>query len=572
MTNPISRLLFLAMIPLILQSSCREAEKEMARSRSFNADWRFTRDSIAGAEQPGFNDSGWRTVDLPHDWSIEDLPHQEAGKTIGPFSKESPGAASTGHTIGGTGWYRKTFTLGKNETGKRISLYFEGVYMESDLWINGQHAGYHPYGYTSFAYDITKYCKPAGEPNIIAMRVRNTGKNSRWYSGSGIYRNVWLTVTDPLHIAQWGVRITPEAGEGSAAVNIQTSVANEGSEKEDVMVRMRILDKRGRTVADDEKGQTAGAGDTAVVSHTLKFSNPLLWSPDSPYLYRAEISLVSGGIVKDRLTVPFGIRTIRFSAEKGMLLNGQSIKLKGGCVHQDNGPLGAAAIDRAEERRIELLKANGFNAIRCSHNPPSEKLLEACDRLGMMVIDECFDQWEKQKNPDDYHRFFDEYWEKDFSSMILRDRNHPSVILWSLGNEIPERADSSGLAIAKKLKAKAAELDPSRQVTEAICDFWDNPGRTWKDADPAFALLDVGGYNYMWRQYEPDHQRYPNRIMVGTESVPQEAFQNWALVEKHPYIIGDFVWTAMDYLGESGIGHTSCDTASQFQLEPWPWF
>jgi beta-galactosidase len=219
-----------------------------------------------------------------------------------------------------------------------------------------------------------------------------------------------------------------------------------------------------------------------------------------------------------------------------------------------------------------LLRANGFNAIRCSHNPPSEKLLEACDRLGMMVIDECFDQWEKQKNPDDYHRFFDEYWEKDFSSMILRDRNHPSVILWSLGNEIPERADSSGLAIAKKLKAKAAELDPSRQITEAICDFWDNPGRTWKDADPAFALLDVGGYNYMWRQYEPDHQRYPNRIMVGTESVPQEAFQNWALVEKHPYIIGDFVWTAMDYLGESGIGHTSCDTASQFQLEPWPWF
>jgi beta-galactosidase len=219
-----------------------------------------------------------------------------------------------------------------------------------------------------------------------------------------------------------------------------------------------------------------------------------------------------------------------------------------------------------------LLKSNGFNAIRCSHNPPSEKFLETCDRLGMLVIDEAFDQWEKPKNPDDYHRFFDEYWQKDFSSMILRDRDHPCVILWSLGNEIEERADPAGLEIAKKLKSRANELDPSRAVTEAVCEFWDHPGRPWQDTAPTFALLDVGGYNYKWREYENDHRQFPDRIMMGTESVPQEAYQNWQQVEKHPYVIGDFVWTAMDYLGESGIGHSRCDTGKDSQLEPWPWF
>ncbi len=234
--------------------------------------------------------------------------------------------------------------------------------------------------------------------------------------------------------------------------------------------------------------------------------------------------------------------------------------------------LGSAVIDRAEERRIELLKSNGFNAIRCSHNPPSEKFLETCDRLGMLVIDEAFDQWEKPKNPDDYHQFFDAWWERDFSSMIMRDRNHPSIILWSIGNEIEERADPAGLEIAKKLIAKARELDPTRMITEAICEFWEHPGRPWDQTAPAFALLDVSGYNYQWERYENDHKNFPNRIMVGTESVPQHAFQNWDQVEKHAYVIGDFVWTAIDYLGESGIGHSDCDTGKATQQEPWPWF
>jgi beta-galactosidase len=333
-----------------------------------------------------------------------------------------------------------------------------------------------------------------------------------------------------------------------------------------------VVDSQGNIAGEIERTIELPAKDSQNVELQVEINAPQLWSLESPSLYTAEVELSVDGKQKDKLVTPFGIRTIEISAEKGFLLNGKMIKLKGGCIHHDNGILGAAAIDRAEERKIELLKANGFNAIRCSHNPPSEKLLEACDRLGMLVIDEPFDHWQEAKNPDDYHRYFDEWWERDFSSMILRDRNHPSIILWSIGNEIEERADPAGLEITKKLKAKAKELDPTRMITEAINEFWDHPGRPWAMTAPAFELLDVGGYNYQWWEYENDHAKFPNRIMLGTESVPKHAFQNWDLVEKHPYIIGDFVWTAMDYLGESGIGHTVYDTGKIPQLRPWPWF
>ena len=278
------------------------------------------------------------------------------------------------------------------------------------------------------------------------------------------------------------------------------------------------------------------------------------------------------GISVDHKETCFGIRTISFDATAGFLLNGKAIELKGGCMHHDNGILGSAAIDRAEERKVELLKTYGFNAVRCSHNPPSEKFLDACDRLGVLVIDEIFDMWQEAKNPDDYHLYFDEWWERDLSSMILRDRNHPSIILWSLGNEIKERADSSGIEIMKKFRALIDRYDSTRPLTLAVNEFWDHPGRTWDQTAAAFAQLDVGGYNYQWWQYEPDHEKFPDRIMMGTELVPIHAFQNWQLVEEHPYVVGDFVWTAMDYLGEAGIGHTTCEQAEGNQLMPWPWF
>lgn len=563
----------IAIMMFAMLASCVQTEKNIARTRSFDLDWRFTRDSVAGAEQPGFDDSKWRELDLPHDWSIEDLPVQVEGKTVGPFSKDSPGAAATGHTIGGTGWYRKTFTLNVADTGKLLSVYFGGAYMETDVWVNGVYVGANRHGYTSFSFDITKFCKPAGQANTIAVRVVNRGKNSRWYSGSGIYRHVWLIITDPLHIDTWGVYVTtPKVSIRSATVKVEAKIQNEKNKKTDTKIRTRLLDAANHVVGQSEMVQSIEANGKINVSENIEISAPKIWSLNSPELYHAEVAIIEDGKIKDITTTQFGIRTLSFSAENGFQLNGKMIKLKGGCIHHDNGILGAVAIDRAEERKVELLKANGFNAIRCSHNPPSEKFLEVCDRLGMLVIDEAFDQWQKPKNPEDYHRFFNDWGEKDFSSMIMRDRNHPSIILWSIGNEIEERADSSGLEITKKLKAKAKELDPSRLITEAVCEFWDHPGRSWSRTAPAFELLDVSGYNYQWWQYENDHKNFPKRIIMGTESVPQHAFQNWQLIEKHPYVIGDFVWTAMDYLGESGIGHTGYDTGKDSQLKPWPWF
>jgi beta-galactosidase len=307
------------------------------------------------------------------------------------------------------------------------------------------------------------------------------------------------------------------------------------------------------------------------ISQTVSVSHPQLWSPESPYLYHAETDILQGEKNIDHIVTDFGIRSISITADKGFLLNGKSIKLRGGCMHHDNGPLGSATIDRAEERRVELLKKFGYNAVRTSHNPPSQQFLDACDRLGIIVIDEAFDMWERPKNPQDYHLYFDTSWKKDIDAMVLRDRNHPSVVFWSIGNEINERADSSGLVIAKRLRDEVKSLDSTRPVTEAICFFWDHPGYKWDTTAAAFALLDVGGYNYQWKEYENDHAKYPERVMMGTESFPREAFENWQQVEQHPYVIGDFVWTAMDYLGETGIGHATTDGKTSFAMT-FPWF
>jgi beta-galactosidase len=569
---------FSALISICLLISCSQYEQSSAfndRVRDFDADWHFMRDSIAGAEQPGVDDSKWRVLDLPHDWSIEDLPEQIPGKTIGPFSKESEGAldgGSVGHTVGGTGWYRKTFTLNTEDKDKLVSVYFEGVYTETDIWVNGNYVGAHKHGYTSFYFDITKFCRPGGEQNVIAVRVINKGKNSRWYSGSGIYRHVKLVVTDPLHIDQWGVQVTTIGEEVGTKVKVVTNISNEQNEKIDIKVRARLLDADNKPIGESETSSSVNANDKTQTVQDILLRSMKYWSPESPYLYKAEVTVSVNGKAKDATITSFGVRTISFSAENGFRLNGKEIELKGGCVHHDNGILGAAAIDRAEERRIELLKANGFNAVRSSHYPPSPAFLEACDRLGMLVIDEAFDMWEKPKNPDDYHKFFDEWWERDLSSMVLRDRNHPSIILWSIGNEIQERADSSGLAIIKKFRPVINKLDSTRLITSAVCEFWDNPGKKWDATVPTFASLDVGGYNYQWYQYESDHKQFPGRIMVGTESVPQHALENWRLVEKDNYVIGDFVWTAMDYLGESGIGHAVCTNQKDEFSMPWPWF
>jgi beta-galactosidase len=545
-----------------------------ARNQSVDRGWRFRRGDAPGAEAFEFDDSAWRVLDLPHDWSVETLwPNLEStgagliwGDTVvpscvGPFDHyRSQGQRATGWVVGGTGWYRKRFAANVG-VDSEVEIVLDGVYMNSDVWLNGHHLGYHPYGYTSFAYDLTPYLDRRGE-NVLAVRVRNEGQNSRWYSGSGIYRHVWLNVTGKLRIPLWGVYVsTPEISAEIARVNVAVNIENRGTAPRDVAVRVRLLDPANAAAGDNQATHRVAAGGNAEVGQEFVVRTPQLWSTANPRLYRAEVDLLVDGGTLDRTTTSFGIRRIEVDAERGLRINGEPTKLRGGCVHHDNGLLGSAVIDRAEERRVELMKANGFNAIRCSHNPPSPAFLDACDRLGVLVIDEAFDQWEIQKNPQDYHLYFKDWWQRDIDSMVLRDRNHPSVLFWSIGNEVPERADPSGVAIAKQLVAEIKRHDATRPITAAIPFFFESGRRRpWIESDPAFQHLEVGGYNYQWQEYEKDHARVPFRVMVGTESFPQLAFENWQSVEKNPYVIGDFVWTGMDYLGESGIGNAQLES------------
>jgi len=564
----------LAIVIFLSFAVSSKAQEKFQSKQLFDNNWKFFLGDAKGGEKPSFNDKTWRDIDLPHDWSIEKLPGQEAGKVVGPFSKESIGTTATGYSIGGVAWYRKTFTL--NQKGKYNStiISFDGVYMNSDVWVNGKFLGNHPYGYTAFHYDISNFLNSAGKPNVIAVKVKNEGQNSRWYSGSGIYRHVWLIQKQAVHIAYNGVYITTEnISSNEAVVKIATSV-NEVKEKNAVVrLLIKVISPDGKILQTTETQAKTLSSSNDEFIQKITIPQPKLWSVESPNLYTAEIQVVADGIVSDKVSTTFGIRTIHFDAQTGFTLNGKKVLLKGGCMHHDNGFLGSATIDRAEERRVELMKAYGFNAIRTSHNPPSEQFLDACDRNGVLVLDEAFDMWEQQKNSQDYHLYFKDWWQKDIESMVLRDRNHPSVIFWSIGNEINERADSVGYILTKQLADEVRRLDPTRPVTEAICGFWNHPGQKWSTTAPAFASLDVCGYNYLWTNYEPDHVLFPARVMMGTESFPAEIYDNWKQVEKNPWVIGDFVWTAMDYLGETGCGNTHFnDNSASVGLLPWPWF
>lgn len=514
---------------------------------NFDEGWRFYRGGMQGAEQPAFNDAGWRKVELPHDYSIEDRPG-----TRSPFDPAAISQISGGFTTGGTAWYRKTFKLPLSTRKKRILIRFDGVYMNATVYVNGQYINTHPYGYTSFSYDITKSLQP-GASNLIAVEVKNEGQNSRWYAGSGIYRHVWLETVNELHIGPQFIT-SPVADSHLAHVILKTLLVNKSNINASMHLVTRFKTPAGLLAGKAEQSLELAAGKEIEIVQELKIPDPQLWSCDAPALYQAVTDLYKGdSLISTRITFT-GIRTISFDAVNGFKLNGKSLKLRGGCIHHDNGMLGARAYDRAEERKVELLKANGFNAIRCSHNPPSPAFLDACDRLGMLVMDEAFDMWNLGKNPYDYHLYFGDWARRDIESMVLRDRNHPSIIIWSIGNEIPEKADASGAATAILLKGYIKALDSTRPVTSAVNDL--RP-----DKDTFFSILDVAGYNYAAGGdhlqpdlYASDHLRLPGRIMLGTESYPQEAFASWMSVLDHPYVLGDFVWTAWDYLGEAGIG------------------
>jgi beta-galactosidase len=527
---------------------------------SLSTHWLFTLGDNPDGNWPKNDNPSWRTVDLPHDWSVE-LPRIPT----------APSGDNGGFFQGGRGLYRKIIEAPKDWGGKKVFVEFEGVYMNAEVWLNDDFLGRHPYGYTSFHFDLTPYLK-VGETNELRVKVDNAcHKNSRWYSGSGIYRPVSIYVADPLHISLWGVYVTtPQVTPEMAVVKVVTRLENESDAQPKATVQTRIYSPDGALVAETESRVEAPTRQQAECVQELQVATPTLWSVETPRLYRLESELRIRGRVIDSTTTTFGIRSIEFSAAKGFLLNGHPVKLKGGCVHHDNGVLGAASYARAEERKVELHKANGFNAIRCAHNPPSPSFLDACDRLGMLVIDETFDCWREGKNSGDYHLSFDDWWRRDLDSMLYRDRNHPCIIVWSIGNEVLEREGrSNGVATARMLAARVRAVDPTRPVTSALCGSWG--GKNWELTDSVFSTLDVGGYNYQWKMYEPDHVRYPKRIMMGTESFPIEAFENWQQVMNNSHVIGDFVWTSLDYLGESGIGRVHFDEKNAHFLGEFPW-
>lgn len=546
------------------------------RKTCIDENWKFHYGTASEAISPDFDDSSWRTLTLPHDWSVETEAAEAAGgEHIGPFSRSSVGGNSTGQTIGGEGWYRKKFTLNSEDKDKRIMLYFEGAYNHATIWLNGRKIYFNHYGYQSFRFDATEFCNAPGKENTLTVKVTNNGVNTRWYAGAGIYRHVWLIKTPQLHLDNWRNFVhTSEVTASKATVNIETLIKNEWKKKSEGEVSVLIYDKQGNLVASDKQTINIAKNSAENVNFQLQLDTPQLWSPESPYLYKAVVNVKNTkDNMSDQIETRFGVRTLEFSAEKGFLLNGKSILLQGGCIHHDNGLLGAAAYDAAENRKITLLKNEGFNALRTAHNIPSEHFLNACDSIGMMVIDESFDQWLRAKNPDDYHQYFEEYSDRDMQTMILRDRNHPSIIMWSIGNEIPGRITTEGQAVAARLRNTILSLDSTRAITAAIPE-WDDFRHSWEDDNNlAFKSLDVGGYNYLYDKYESDHKSYPNRVMVGLETYPKRASENWVLAEKLPYVIGDFVWTAMDYLGESGIGSASFRTSGNQPFSPgWPWF
>ena len=476
-------------IEIVREKSCDRKGVSAQNQSLFDSGWQFTRNGKT------------ISVDLPHDWDIYEAPDPATGTT-----KEGGGWYP-----GGKGEYRKTF---KTPDADIVKLHFEGVYQKAEVFVNGQKAGQHAYGYTPFTIDVTPYLYKDKRDNVVLVKVDNSQQpNCRWYSGSGIYRHVWLQTKRKRYIDEWSVNVkTPDIH----TVNIKAEVVMED-------------------------------GSRKPIEKTLHVEQPHLWSPDDPYLYTTTIEAEG-----DVLPVTYGIRTIEYSAEKGFILNGKPILINGACVHHDDGVLGAMAFDAAEIRKVRLMKDAGFNLIRTSHNPTTRAFLDACDSIGMLVIDEAFDGWRTQKNPYDYSTLIDSCYREDIHAMVLRDRNHPSVICWSIGNEVIERKDIRVITTARKLKQAILETDDTRPVTEALC-AWDSD---WEIYDPHFDVLDIGGYNYMIHKHDTDHQRAPKRVMWQTESFPRDAFKNWALVREYPYVIGDIVWTGLDYLGESGIGRT----------------
>ena len=509
------------------------------RKINFDFDWKFIRNDNVAFAEPDYTDSQWEDVQLPHDWNIRMKFDEKIG-------------GSPAYLPGTTGWYRKSFTVPKNYAGKQVMILFDGIFHQSDVYINGQHLGFRPYGFCSIEYDLTPYLK-IGANNVLAVRVDCTDDRPRLYAGSGIYRHAWLQVVNPVHIITYGVGITtPTVSDEKADVQIVSSVMNASDKRQTVTVSQRIIDRNGKQVSQSvTENATIEPQTVSDVKQHLSLASPQRWDIDHPVLYIMETTVKVNGKVTDTMTTHFGVRTFRFDADKGFSLNDRPVKLQGMCLHQDAGVLGVAVPDRADERRLEILKEYGCNAIRCAHNPPSPEFLDLCDRMGFVVIDEAFDKWKSGY----YERYFDDWWQKDMENMILRDRNHPSIVLWSIGNELQEAWDESdtGVERARMLQDFVHRIEPTRPVVLAAQN----------NHQSKFAgVTDVVAYNYLEARMLSDHKTYPKRKFLITEELPYYSGEEgnirsyttnnpWNIISENDFIAGGFIWSGVDYLGEA---------------------
>ncbi len=524
--------------------------------------WRTATGIKPQSTSPDYDDHLWRTVTLPHDWSITYSPDSAANS--GNDGGYLPGVLAT---------YRHTLPVDSVLPGKYF-LYLEGAYMNPEVWVNGEEVDSHSYGYTSFRVDVTDYLED-GDNSIVIVCDNSEQPNSRWYSGTGLYRPVWLEHYNPVYIEPRSMFVQTPGIRPGMAIGRLTANVNDSREDRDYpesyTATLTIVDPDGVALQPEVATFTLAADErTKPLLIDFPVPDPELWTPDTPKLYTATLSIEGPDGVTDENTVTFGLRTFDFDAEEGAFLNDHPIVLNGACVHHDNGILGAAAYEAAEWRKVQLLKRAGFNSVRTSHNPPSTAFLEACDRLGLLVIDEAFDGWREKKTPHDYGEVFESLWPVDLEALVLRDRNHPSVIAWSIGNEILERKSPWAVETAGQMVELAHHLDPTRPVTQALAS-WD---ADWEIYDPLAAQHDIIGYNYLIHKAESDHERVPERVIWQTESYPRDAFANYMAVRNLPYVIGDFVWTGIDYIGESGIGRYYYDgqvPGEHWERNIWPW-
>ena len=532
--------LIVGLLPLSIAPATSAGSAAYTRvTSSFDSDWRFLKGDAPGAEKADFDDGAWRKLDLPHDWSIE-----------GPFDEKNPTGGAGGFLPAGVGWYRKHFSLPIGFQEQRVFIDFDGVMANSDVWINGFHLGKRPYGYVSFRYELTGHLNFGNDkPNVISVRADNSGQPaSRWYTGAGIYRHVRLVVTNAVHLEHWGTFVsTPQVSSEQATLRVQSEVINQSQSAQTVSIHVEVFDPNGRVVQTTEtKPQNINAGAMSSFTQDLAIRNPQLWDLDHPNVYRVVARLREGKTTVDDETVRFGIREFHFDADTGFWLNGRNFKVKGVCLHHEASASGAAVPLRAWERRLEMLKQLGVNAIRTAHNPPAPEFLDLCDRMGFIVMDELFDCWTVAKNPYDYHLYFKEWSNIDVRDIVRRDRNHASVIIYSAGNEIHDTPKSEmAKQILTSLVATFHENDSTRPVTQAL--FRPNVSH---DYDNGLAdILDVVGQNYRENEILAAHRQKPSRKILGTENGHDRTV--WLPLRDNPPYAGQFLWSGIDYLGES---------------------